>query len=113
MNLSVYLYLFKKNSTLLKSVFSLVTSSEAQGQIVRARESLNGQKNMARRKVKNGEKSPWGQMSYQISSKRSPPFWLLIGAKNFCVFLPNQKPEREKINKQINTNKQSKIRIFV
>ena len=24
-----------------------------------ARESLNGQKNMARRKVKNGEKSPW------------------------------------------------------
>ena len=25
------------------------------------RESLNGRKNMARRKVKNGEKSPWGQ----------------------------------------------------
>ena len=37
------------------------TSSETQGQIVGARESLNGQKNMARRKVKNGEKSPWGQ----------------------------------------------------
>ena len=32
--------------------------SETQGQIVRARESLNGRKNMARRKVKNGEKSP-------------------------------------------------------
>ena len=37
------------------------TSSEIQGQIVGVRESLNGQKNMARRKVKNGEKSPWGQ----------------------------------------------------
>ena len=36
-------------------------SSETQGQIVGARESLNGRKNMARRKVKNGEKSPWGQ----------------------------------------------------
>ena len=35
--------------------------SETQGQIVRARESLNGRKNMARRKVKNGEKSPRGQ----------------------------------------------------
>ena len=36
-------------------------SSETLGQIVGARESLNGQKNMARRKVKSGEKSPWGQ----------------------------------------------------
>ena len=35
-------------------------SSETQGQIVGERESLNGRKNMARRKVKNGEKSPWG-----------------------------------------------------
>ena len=41
------------------------TSSETQGQIVGARESLNGQKNMARRKVKNGEKSPWGQQQQQ------------------------------------------------
>ena len=36
-------------------------SSETQGQIVGARESLNGRENMARRKVKDGEKSPWGQ----------------------------------------------------
>ena len=36
-------------------------SSETQGQIVGARESLNRRKNMARRKVKNGDKSPWGQ----------------------------------------------------
>ena len=33
------------------------TSSETQGQIVGARESLNGRKNKARRKEKNGEKS--------------------------------------------------------
>ena len=39
----------------------LKASSETQGQIVGARESLNGWKNMARRKVKNGEKSPWRQ----------------------------------------------------
>ena len=37
------------------------SSLETQGQIVGARESLNGRKNMAQRKVKNGEKSPWGQ----------------------------------------------------
>ena len=36
-------------------------SSETQGQIVGTRESLNGRKNMARRKVKNSEKSPWGK----------------------------------------------------
>ena len=30
-------------------------------------------------------------MSYQTSSKMPRPFWLLIGAENFCVFLPSQK----------------------
>ena len=40
---------------------------------------------MARRKEKNGEKSPWA-MSYQTSSKRSPPFCLLIRQKNTKVF---------------------------
>ena len=38
-----------------------VPSSETQGQIAGTRESLNGRKNGARRKVKNGEKSPWGR----------------------------------------------------
>ena len=38
-----------------------MSSSETQGQIMGSRESLNGRKNMARRKVKNGEKSPWRQ----------------------------------------------------
>ena len=36
-------------------------SLETQGQIVGAKESLNGRKNKARRKVKKGEKSPWEQ----------------------------------------------------
>ena len=37
--------------------FGMPASSEIQGQIVAARESLNGRKNKARRKVKNFEKS--------------------------------------------------------
>ena len=41
--------------------FIVDPSSETQGQIVRARGILNCQENMARRKVKNGEKSPLGQ----------------------------------------------------
>ena len=50
---------------------------------------------MERRKIKNGEKSPWGScltrlmsylMSYQTNSKRSPPFWLLIGARKILCF---------------------------
>ena len=44
------------------------------------RESLNERKNMARRKVKNGEKSSWGQ------TKSPPPFWLLIGARKLLCF---------------------------
>ena len=43
------------------------SSSETQGQIKGARESLNGRKNMTRRKVKNGEKS---------SSRRSLLFFV-------------------------------------
>ena len=47
-----------------------------------ARESLNGRKNMARRKVKDGEKSPWGQCltrpvrnaSAQEKATRMSPF---------------------------------------
>ena len=41
-------------------------SSETQGPIVGRGERLNGRKNMARRKVKNGEKSPWGQWALSI-----------------------------------------------
>ena len=53
-------------------------SSETQGQIVGARESLNCRKNKAQRKVKNSEK--------QTSSKQLPPFWLLIGARKLVFF---------------------------
>ena len=38
------------------------------------------------KKSKERRKEPLGTMSYQTSSKRSPPFWLLIGQKNTKVF---------------------------
>ena len=68
-------------------------SSETQGQIVGARESLNGRENMAGRKVKDGEKSPWGQcLTRPVPNGHSRSgYWLV--PENFCVFLSNQKPE--------------------
>ena len=53
-------------------------TSYTQGQIVGARESLTGRKNMARRKVKNGEKSPWGQCLTRPvpNGRRRSAFWL-------------------------------------
>ena len=50
-----------------------------------ARESLNGRENMARRKKKERREESLGTMTYQTSSKRSPPFCLLIGQKNTKV----------------------------
>ena len=41
---------------------------------------------MARRKVKKRREELLGTMSYQTSSKRSPPFWLLIGARKLLCF---------------------------
>ena len=61
-------------------------SSETRGQIVGARESLNRRENMAQKKSKERPEEPLGTMSYQTSSKRSPPFCLLIGQKNTKVF---------------------------
>ena len=64
-----------------------LSSSETQGQIKGARESLNGQKNIyGTKKSKERREEPLGTMSYQTSSKRSPPFWLLIGARKTQVF---------------------------
>ena len=57
------------------------TSSETQGQIVGTTERLNRRKNMAQKKIKEQPEEPLGTMSYQTSSKRSLPFWLLIGAR--------------------------------
>ena len=64
-------------------------SSETQRQIVGARDSLNRRKNMAKKESKERPEEPLGTMSYQTSSKRSPPFWLLIGARKlvFCKTL--------------------------
>ena len=62
-------------------------SSETQGQIKGARESLNGRRNIyGTKKSKEQREEPLGTMSYQTSSKRSPPFWLLIGARKTQVF---------------------------
>ena len=65
----------------------LISSSETQGQIKGARESLKGWKNIYETK-KNIERreEPLGAISYQTSSKRSPPFWLLIGARKLVFF---------------------------
>ena len=64
------------------------SSSETQGQIEGARESLNGRKNKARRKVKNGEKSPWWQcLTRPVPNGRGRSgFWLV--------------PEKHKFSKQ-------------
>ena len=77
---------------------SYISSSETQGQIKGARESLNRRKNVyGTKKSKEQREEPLGTMSYQTSSKWSPPFCLLIGAKkNLCFSGTNQKPERRR-----------------
>ena len=70
----------------LQNLDVMTPSSETQGQIVGARESLNRGKNMAQKKSKERPEEPLGTMPYQTSSKRSPPFWLLIGARKLVFF---------------------------
>ena len=50
--------------------------------------------NNGTKKSKERREEPLGTMSYQTSSKRSPPFWLLIGTRVFSG--TNQKPERRR-----------------
>ena len=52
--------------------------------------------NIARRKVKKGEKSPWGQCLIRPvpNGCRRSDFWLV--PENVCVFLPNHKSERRR-----------------
>ena len=38
------------------------------------------------KKSKERREEPLGTMSYQTSSRRSPPFWLLIGARKLVFF---------------------------
>ena len=78
---------------LSKWIVALYPSSEIQGQIVGTRKSLNGRKSMAWRKVKNGEKSPWGQCLTRPvpNSCRHSVFWLVPG--NLFFSGTNQKPE--------------------
>ena len=82
------------NFAILRNFYILIhfnshfwASSETQGQIKGARESLNGWKNIyGTKKSKEWREKPLGTMSYQTSSKRSPPFWLLIGARKLVFF---------------------------
>ena len=55
-----------------------------------------GRKIWHERKVKNGEKSSWGQcLTTPVpNGRRRSDFWLV--PENFCVFLPNQKAERRR-----------------
>ena len=90
-------WLFRRHSTIFRTgkKFERTTtsqtradsSSETQGQIVGTRESLNGRENMARRKVKNGEKSPWGQCLTRPvpNGRRRSGFWLV--PENFFYVL--------------------------
>ena len=59
---------------------SATVSSETQGQIVGARIKYGTKKSKERRE------GPLGTMSCQTSSRLSPPFWLLIGARKTQVF---------------------------
>ena len=43
------------------------------------------------KKSKERREEPLGTMSYQTSSKRSPPFWLLIGARKLLCFSAQSK----------------------
>ena len=81
-------------STILLTFFTQPSSSETQGQIVVARESLNGRKTVPRRKVKNDEKSPWGQYLTRPvpNGRRRSAFWL--GRKTQTFSGTNQKSER-------------------
>ena len=77
-----------------QSSVNLRPSSETQGQIVGAWESLNGRENMARRKVKNGEKTPCGQcLTKPVSNgRRRSAFWL--GRKTQTFSGTNQRSEQ-------------------
>ena len=43
------------------------------------------------KKSKERREEPLGTMSYQTSSKRSPPFWLLIGARKLLCLSAQSK----------------------
>ena len=64
--------------------FFTKSSSETQGQIVGTRESLNGQKNMARRKVKNG--AIWNPTKDFFESLIFSPFFTFLHATFFRPF---------------------------
>ena len=87
------LFLLSKKLKVKKIARIAKTSSETQGQILGARESLYGWKNMARRKVKNGEKSPWGQCLTRPVPNGRCHSALWLGRKTQKFSCTNQKSE--------------------
>ena len=74
----------------------VTASSETRGQIAGGKGNSKRAGKYGTQKSKERREEPLATMSYQTSPKRSPPFWLLIGARKRCVFVPNQKPERRR-----------------
>ena len=53
--------------------------------------------NNGTKKSQEQREEPLGTMSYQTSSKRSPPFWLLIGARKLlCFSAQSERAERRR-----------------
>ena len=77
----------------------LVTSSETQGQIVggKRKSKLMGKYFTKKSKERREEPLGWGQcLTRPVPNSRCRyGFWLVPG--NFCVFLPNQKPEQRQL----------------
>ena len=88
--------LWVRDHGIMKSLAHRRKHARTQGQIVGKRESLNWRENMARRKVKNGEKSPWGQCLTRPvpNGRRRSAFWLGRKAQKFSG--TNQKAERQR-----------------
>ena len=89
-----------------------LSSWEAQGQIVGARESLNWRKNMARRKVKNGEKSPWDNVlpdQFQTVAAFLTSDWC---QKTFVFLLANSKLPLSSRCKQGQMRHEYRLRCF-
>ena len=81
------------NWILLNKFSSLVSKKRYEERILGDPGADSGGEGMSKRARKHGTKKskerreePLGTMSYKTSSKRSPPFCLLIGQKNTKVF---------------------------
>ena len=89
-DLKYYLLRSPKSSAyellLLSFMSTSISSSETQGADSEGVGKSKQAGKYAQKKSKERPEEPLGTMSYQTSSKRSPPFWLLIGARKLVFF---------------------------